>query len=92
MRVGIIGTGAVGTGMGLLLSRRGYMIAGVASRTLASARRAAARLGCQVFEQPEEVARQAEVVFITTSDQAIGPVAARVAARGGFSPGQTVIH
>ncbi|GEA14612.1 MAG: hypothetical protein PWR22_1187 [Moorella sp. (in: firmicutes)] len=92
MRVGIIGAGAVGTGMGILLRRRGYTIAGVASRTPASARRAAARLACPVFAQPEEVARQADLIFITTSDQAIGPVAAAIASRNGFRPGQTVIH
>ncbi|MGI9951623.1 Rossmann-like and DUF2520 domain-containing protein [Moorellaceae bacterium AZ2] len=92
MRVGIIGAGAVGTGMGLLLKERGYFIAGVASRTFASARRAADRLGCPVFDRPEEVARRSDIVFITTSDQAIGPVAHRVAEGGGFRAGQTVIH
>ncbi|MGI6286362.1 Rossmann-like and DUF2520 domain-containing protein [Neomoorella humiferrea] len=92
LRVGIVGTGAVGTGMGILLRQRGYDIIGVASRTPASARRAAARLNCPVFERPEELARQAEVVFITTNDQAIGPVTEAIAAHGGFHPGQTVIH
>ncbi|QGP92136.1 hypothetical protein MGLY_14940 [Neomoorella glycerini] len=92
MRIGIIGAGAVGTGVGILLRRRGYTIAGVASRTLASARRAAARLACPAFEGAVDVARRADVVFITTSDQAIGQVAASVAAQGGFRPGQTVIH
>ncbi|KYH33928.1 Rossmann-like and DUF2520 domain-containing protein [Neomoorella mulderi] len=92
MRIGIIGAGAVGTGMGILLRRRGYTIAGVASRTPASARRAAERLACPAFEGAVDVARRADVVFITTSDQAIGQVAASVAAQGGFRPGQTVIH
>ncbi|MDN5345184.1 MAG: hypothetical protein PWQ18_1298 [Clostridia bacterium] len=92
MRVGIIGAGAVGTGMGILLRQRGYNIVGVASRTMASARRAAARLACPAFARPEEVARLAEVVFLTTGDQAIEPVAAALAARGGFHAGQTVIH
>ncbi|MEW8958593.1 MAG: Rossmann-like and DUF2520 domain-containing protein [Moorella sp. (in: firmicutes)] len=92
LRVGIVGAGAVGTGMGILLQQRGYEIVGVASRTSASAGRAAARLNCPVFERPEELARQAEVVFITTNDQAIGPVTEAIAAHGGFHPGQTVIH
>jgi len=92
MRVGIIGAGAVGTGMGLLLSQRNYLITGVASRTFASAQRAAARLNCPAYERPEEAAREADLVFITTSDQAIGPVVATVACRGGFRPGQTVVH
>jgi predicted short-subunit dehydrogenase-like oxidoreductase (DUF2520 family) len=92
MRVGIIGAGAVGTGMGLLLKQQNYEIAGVASRTLASARRAATRLACPAFEQPEEVARRAELVLITTTDQAITPVTATIARRGGFRPEQTVVH
>ncbi len=92
MRVGIIGAGAVGTGMGLLLKQRNYIVAGVASRTYASARKAAARLQCPAFERPEEAARQAELVLITTNDQAIAPVAATVARRGGFRPGQIVAH
>lgn len=90
--IGIIGAGSVGTGMGLLLKDRGYPIVGVASRTYSSAQRAAERLGCPAFKEPEEVARRAEIVFLTTTDQAIGPVAHKVAARGGFRPGQIVIH
>ncbi len=92
MQVSIIGAGAVGTGMGILLSQRGYTIAGVASRTLISAQRAAARLSCPACEQPEEAARRADIVLITTSDRAIGAVAAAIAGRGGFRTGQTVIH
>ncbi|MDN5347922.1 MAG: hypothetical protein PWP65_1486 [Clostridia bacterium] len=92
MRVGIIGAGSVGTGMGILLGQRGYVIAGVASRTLASAQKAAARIKCPVYTAPEEVARRSDLVLITTNDQAIGPVAEVVAGRGGFRPGQTVMH
>lgn len=92
MRVGIIGAGAVGTGVGLLLKRRNYDIVGVASRTAASAKTAAERLQCPVYDRPEEVARAADIVFITTSDQAIAPVAEVIARKGGFRKGQTVIH
>ncbi|BCV20096.1 Rossmann-like and DUF2520 domain-containing protein [Moorella sp. Hama-1] len=92
MRVGIIGAGPVGTGMGILLSRRGYTITGVASRTRASAERAARRLDCPAFTEPAALARLVEVVFITTTDRAIGPVTLAIARQGGFHPGQTVIH
>ncbi|MGI9861062.1 Rossmann-like and DUF2520 domain-containing protein [Moorella naiadis] len=92
MRVGIIGAGPVGTGMGILLSRRGYTITGVASRTRASAQRAAHRLACPVFTEPAALARLVEVVLITTTDRAIGPVTLAIARQGGFHPGQTVIH
>ncbi|MGB9860400.1 MAG: Rossmann-like and DUF2520 domain-containing protein [Moorellaceae bacterium] len=92
MKVGIIGAGSVGTGMGLLLKERGYTLVGVSSRTYSSAEKAAARLNCPAWKEPEEVARRAEVVFVTTSDQAVAAVAHQVAAKGGFRPGQTVIH
>ncbi|MDK2820597.1 MAG: hypothetical protein PWP31_562 [Clostridia bacterium] len=92
MKVGIIGAGAVGTGMGILLKRQGYEIVGVANRTLASAQRAATKLGCLAFEKLEQLTQEADLVFITTNDTSIGPVTAKVAEHNGFYPGQTVIH
>lgn len=91
-RVAIIGAGSVGTAVGVLLARAGYEMAGVASRTPASAARLAGRIGAPGYERPDAAAREADLVLITTSDQAIGKVALEVAGAGGFRPGQAAIH
>jgi predicted short-subunit dehydrogenase-like oxidoreductase (DUF2520 family) len=92
MRVGIVGAGAVGTAIGLLLRRQGYEIIGVVNRTVASTRRAALCLETQAFVNPSDFASQADLLFITTSDQAIAGVVRQIAAAGGFCDGQTVVH
>ncbi|TDA70729.1 MAG: DUF2520 domain-containing protein [Clostridia bacterium] len=92
VKVAIIGAGSVGTAVGVLLARAGYEMAGVASRTPESAVRLAGRLGAPCCERPEDAARGADMVLITTSDQAIGTVAREVARAGGFGAGQAVMH
>lgn len=92
MRLGVVGAGAVGTAVALLLAEKGYEVVGFASRTPASAQRAAERLKAKAFLEPAALAREVEVLFITTPDQAIAPVAAQIAAEGGFLPGQVVVH
>ncbi|MHB1420003.1 MAG: Rossmann-like and DUF2520 domain-containing protein [Bacillota bacterium] len=91
MKIGIIGAGSVGTGVGFLLREKGHVIIGVASRTHASRERAAKFLGAPGMHAVQ-VARAAEVVLITTNDGAIGDVARDLAKSGAFSSGQTVIH
>lgn len=92
MRIGIIGAGRVGTAIGIILSARGYMLVGVVDKEEARAQALAARTGARVFASPGALAREVEIVFITTSDAAIAKVAEEIAAAGGFWPGQTVVH
>jgi predicted short-subunit dehydrogenase-like oxidoreductase (DUF2520 family) len=87
--VALVGAGAVGTAVSLLLARRGHRISGVASKSEASARRAAARLGATTFAPSEELP-DSDVVLIATPDEAIAEVAARLAPRIGA--GTTVCH
>lgn len=89
MEIGIIGAGTVGTALAVRLAERGHRVVAVASRTAASAERLAARLDgdCHVAT-PDEVAAAAELVFITTPDDAIERVANEVAWRSG----QSVVH
>lgn len=89
--IAIIGAGKVGSALGILLQQRGYPVAGVASRTAGSAARLAARLNCPVLDS-RSAASRAGLVFITTPDRAIAPVAAAIAGAGGFGPGQVVAH
>lgn len=88
-RVGLIGAGTLGSGLALALAATGYRIAGVASRTQASAAALAARIpGCAASEGPQELSDICDLVFITTPDGVINQVASRVEWR----PGQGVVH
>lgn len=91
-KVGIVGAGRVGGAIGLLLRDKGYPLCGVKNSRPASTARAAALLGTRTFATAGDLAREAEVVFITVRDEAIAHVAAEIASAGGFKPGQVVIH
>jgi len=90
--ISIVGAGRVGSALAFLLHRKGYPLTGVASRTLASARRVADALQVPATLQPEIVTVRADVVFITTPDRVIAPVASKIRARRGFHSGQVVFH
>jgi len=88
-RIGFIGAGTVGTALAVSLARCGYAVTGVASRALASAQRLGSRVaGCRALLTAQDVADLCDLVFITTPDEAIGPVAQRVRWR----PGSSVVH
>jgi predicted short-subunit dehydrogenase-like oxidoreductase (DUF2520 family) len=89
--IGIIGAGRLGTNLGLCFAAKGHRVVGVASRTQVSAARAASLISCPVLS-PNQVAREAEVLIITTSDGAIYEVAQSLADAGAISPGQLVVH
>ncbi|MCL2336068.1 MAG: DUF2520 domain-containing protein [Firmicutes bacterium] len=89
--IAIIGAGKVGSALGILLRQRGYPVVGVASRTAQSAEKLALRLQCPVREA-DEAASRAKLVFITTPDRMIAPVAAAIAKAGGVGAGQIVAH
>lgn len=89
LKLGFIGAGTVGTALAARLSEKGYPIAGVSSRSRASAERLSRMAGgCPVFDDSQGVADAAELVFITTPDGAIPRVAAEVR----WHPGQSVAH
>jgi predicted short-subunit dehydrogenase-like oxidoreductase (DUF2520 family) len=89
LKIGFIGAGTVGTALAILLAGRGYRVAGVYSRRRASAEKLAGAVGgCPVAAEAQEVADAAELIFITTPDDAIGAVAAQVKWRAGSS----VVH
>jgi predicted short-subunit dehydrogenase-like oxidoreductase (DUF2520 family) len=71
------------------LRGKGYPVVAVSSRTSASAERLAKAVdGCQVYPEAQQVAAAAELVFVTTPDDAIAPVVAQLSWR----PGQSVVH
>lgn len=88
-KIGFIGSGTVGGSLAVALDACGYHVVAAASRTYSSAERLAGRVsGCTAYRVGQEVADLADMVFITTSDDAIGPVASGVSWR----PGQGVVH
>lgn len=86
-RVTIIGAGRMGQGLGLALKRRGYKIALVAR----TPRDVTPPLMLHQGSRAEATAG-AELVLIATPDDAIGQVAAELAAEGAISRDQVVLH
>ncbi len=88
-KVGFIGAGTVGTALAVRLSAKGYPVIAVASRSKSSADKVAESVpGCNSYETKQAVADVAELVFITTPDDAIAQVAAELE----WHPGQSVVH
>jgi predicted short-subunit dehydrogenase-like oxidoreductase (DUF2520 family) len=89
LKIGFIGAGIVGTALAVRLSRRGYDIAAVSSRSPQSLDRFARSVkNVKIYLSNQEVADNADIVFITTPDDVIPLVAAQVKWR----PGQSAVH
>lgn len=86
-RVTIIGAGRMGQGLGLALKRRGYKVALVAR----TPRDITPPLMLHQGSRAEATAG-AELVLIATPDDAIGSVAAELAAEGAITRDQVVLH
>jgi predicted short-subunit dehydrogenase-like oxidoreductase (DUF2520 family) len=89
LKVGFIGAGTVGTALAVLLSQKGYQFVG-ASRKNKIARNNTSRVisNFRILDSNQEVADNADFVFITTPDNAIAGVAAEVR----WHRGQSVVH
>ena len=88
-RVGFVGAGVLGSGLALAMHGLGYEVCAVASRSPGSALALASGIaGCRALGGAQDVADAADLVFITTPDRAIEPVANSVRWR----PGQWVVH
>ena len=93
LKVAIIGAGVVGTAMGYLLKKRGYAVAGIASRTMDSAKKAREFIGSGIASTDlSSISGTADIVFITTSDSAIKGVCKKIASAKGFKKGSVVLH
>jgi predicted short-subunit dehydrogenase-like oxidoreductase (DUF2520 family) len=85
--IAFIGAGKLGSALAQALSLRGVAVGQVASRSNASAQNLAARLhGCQAVDAT--TAAQADLVFLTVSDDTLAPLAAQLPWRAG----QAVVH
>jgi predicted short-subunit dehydrogenase-like oxidoreductase (DUF2520 family) len=89
LKLGFIGAGTVGTALAVRLNQSGYPVVAVASHSQASAQKLAEAVGgSRVFENNQAAADNAELIFITTPDDAIAPVVKEIE----WHPGQSVVH
>jgi len=89
LKLGFIGAGTVGTALAVRLSSKGYQVAAVSSRSKASAKNLAQAVGgCQAFDNNQGVADTAELIFVTTPDDAIAHVVSQIQ----WHTGQSVVH
>jgi predicted short-subunit dehydrogenase-like oxidoreductase (DUF2520 family) len=89
LKLGFIGAGTVGTALSVSLSSQGYPVVAISSRSQTSARNLAQAIsGCLSVSSNQDVADSAELVFITTPDDAIAPVASQIQ----WHKGQSVVH
>jgi predicted short-subunit dehydrogenase-like oxidoreductase (DUF2520 family) len=86
---GIVGAGAVGTALGLALSRAGWPIHAVASRDPdRRARFAGAVEGARAFAEAQALVEEVELIILAVPDDAIEPLAREVR----MYSGQAMIH
>ncbi len=89
LKLGLIGAGTLGRALAWAQTAQGYPVVAVASRSLSSAQALARTIpGCQAMPQAQQVADRCDLVFVTTPDEAIGPVVSKVR----WAPGRGVIH
>lgn len=89
-RVGVVGAGRVGAVLAARLQRAGHHLVGVSGRSTASELRVQTLLSDVPVLDPADVVRHAEIIVLAVPDDALGAVAAELAAHVG--PGQLVAH
>ena len=88
-KLGFVGAGMVGKSLALALSKIGYSVVAVSSRSFSSACELAELVcGVTAYQTVQEVAECADIVFITVPDDAIESVASSVR----WHTGQGTVH
>lgn len=77
-RIGIIGTGVVGSAVALVLHSKGHIISGVCSKSGLSSADLACKVNARCFHEPADLLREADIILITTPDRVIGEIAERL--------------
>lgn len=93
-RFAIIGCGRAGRAFAQNLAAAGYAPAGFASRSIASARHAAALTDFQgaASTRPGDVVKDADIILLSTPDAVIRQTAEELAGQGGMKKGVVVLH
>lgn len=93
LKLGFIGAGAVGTALSVRLSSKGYQVVAISNRSQSSANNVARAIAnfhplCRVFDNNQGVADVADLIFITTPDDAIAPSVSQIQ----WHSEQSVVH
>jgi len=91
--ISLIGAGSAGGALVIALSRKGYPVAAISSRSLKSALDCAGIVNATSASTDNQAACAAgDIVIIATPDSLIRPVCDEIAADGEFKAGQLVLH
>ncbi len=86
---GIVGGGAVGTALGVALTRAGWPIQAVAARDPGRRARFSALVdGARAFAEPQSLIEEVELIILAIPDDAIAPLAATLR----MYSGQAMVH
>src|SRR6476620_3911829 len=92
LRVGVVGTGRVGSTLGAALRRAGHDVVAASAVSSASRARVAAMLPEAEVLPPDEVIAAADFVLLSVPDDALRPLVAGLADTGAWREGQLVAH
>jgi predicted short-subunit dehydrogenase-like oxidoreductase (DUF2520 family) len=92
LRVGVVGTGRVGSVLGAALVRAGHPVVAASGVSTASRRRAERFLPGVPIQAPDEVVAAADFVLLAVPDDALRPLVAGLAATDAWRAGQMVAH
>ncbi|WP_434564590.1 DUF2520 domain-containing protein [Thermoanaerobacterium thermosaccharolyticum] len=71
MKIGFIGAGKVGTGLGILLSNSSIKVSGYLSRNISSSLKASSLTNSNAFLKYEDIINESDVIIISTNDDSI---------------------
>src|SRR5487761_1299875 len=92
LRIGVIGTGRVGSVLGAALARAGHTVVAASGVSEASVRRAHSSLPGVPLADPREVTARAELVLLTVPDDALPGLVSGLAATGAELAGRLLVH
>jgi len=91
-KIVFIGAGKVAWHLSCALSKKGYAISGIASRKKLSAKKLADKFNTAWSDKPEEIVKDADIIFITTPDAEVRGVVQNLCSRRVIKRKQLVIH
>lgn len=92
LKIGVIGTGVVGSAIALLLRQKGHIITGVCSKNGITAAKLAASVECQCYHNPIDILSDGEIIILSTPDRELEGLAHLLADSGRVKAEQVFYH